>query len=496
MSLVRRLFSAGLLLSLIILIGRLTGFVREIRVGSLFGLSNEADLAVILLTTPDLLVNLLLAGGMSAALIPEFARLGRAERAALFFRVTAIVALAFGLIAILLATFPQVLLLFLAPGYAFAPLGDAHPAFAIAAVAIPFAGVTGVTAALLNADQRFLIAGAGTLVFNATVIAMLSVNVANAGPLLVLAVAIAAAAILRYAIQLIASFRHLRPVLRLDGVDGVDLLRRFAATLTASTLILLFPVVVRSLLSLGGAGNIAAFNFATKLVELPSGIVLTTLSTVALPALSRLLAEDRENEARQMFVQQSGLALGLALAIMLPAAIFAYPVTDLLFGYGRMGPDEIRQIGDFGRVCIFSLPGIALTSMAMAMLNAQRRTGTLLRLTLVATAVLALTVTPGVLLANPLLTAAALPFTNAVLAGFLLRAVGGDVVSPVAGRLCLAMVAIAAIAGLSVLVGSVMRLSGSFVESVLAGVAMVASLLVVAYLLGRRGERAVGEARS
>jgi len=277
--------SVGVLLSLVVLAGRVSGLLREVRIGAVFGLSDQTDLAVILLTTPDLLVNLLLAGGLSAALVPEFARIDPKERAALFIRVSLAAALVFGLLAVLMATTPQLFLALLAPAYAAAPPAGYALPFAIAAIALPFAALAGVTGALLNAEQKFLVVGSGTLIFNAVIIAVLFGSPSTSAPLTILAIAIAVAAALRFASQLVASLPHLRGSTRLYSVDMPALARRFVATLTASTMILLMPVALRSLVSLGGSGNIAAFNFATKLVELPTGIVLSTITTITFPHL-------------------------------------------------------------------------------------------------------------------------------------------------------------------------------------------------------------------
>jgi len=66
--------SAGLLVSGGILLGRLTGFLREVAVASRFGVSRDADIILFSLTLPDFLINLLMGGALAAALIPEFKR--------------------------------------------------------------------------------------------------------------------------------------------------------------------------------------------------------------------------------------------------------------------------------------------------------------------------------------------------------------------------------------------------------------------------------------
>lgn len=53
---------AGAILGMTLLVGRFSGLLREVQLAAVFGVSSQADAAVILLTLPDLLVNLLLSG--------------------------------------------------------------------------------------------------------------------------------------------------------------------------------------------------------------------------------------------------------------------------------------------------------------------------------------------------------------------------------------------------------------------------------------------------
>ena len=70
------MFRAILLSSIVvnagILLGRLAGFAREALIAKNFGVSSEADVVILLLTVPDILVNLLVGSALTAALIPEF----------------------------------------------------------------------------------------------------------------------------------------------------------------------------------------------------------------------------------------------------------------------------------------------------------------------------------------------------------------------------------------------------------------------------------------
>lgn len=413
----RRLISASLVLSLMLLMGRLAGFLREIQISSILGVSRDADFAVVMLTTPDLLVNLLLAGGLSAALIPEFGRLDRAARTRVFLTVSVMVAALFGVIAVLVAVFPRILLLAFAPGYAEIPPAEYATIFAVTALAIPLAGLVGVTSALLNAEGKFFVAGAGTLVFNATIILIFFLWSQPGQELMVLAIAIASAGLLRYASQLLAALPSLTIAPPPDRTtDYRRLARRFVQALSASTLVLFIPILLRAIMSLNGAGNIAAYNYATKLVELPLGIAITTIATVAFPALSRAVAA--RDPALEQDVFSSGLnrSLIVSICIAIPCLAFSPQLVSAVFGRGVMEPEDLRLIADLARLGFLTLPAIAISSMATALINARGQTGLLLKITIGVALLVPLLALPGIVLGDVRLSALALPVFHAIYA--------------------------------------------------------------------------------
>jgi len=414
---VKSLVSASVVLSLTLLLGRLSGFVREIQLGAIFGLSREGDFAIVMLPTPDLLVNLLLAGGLSAALVPEFARLDAYGRARVFGVTSLLVLALFGTIGIVFAFFPALLLLAFAPGYAATPPSAYALPYAIAAMAIPLAGLTGVTSALLNSQNRFFVAGIGTLVFNLTIILVLFLVPTGQQSLLVLAIGLALAASLRYISQVISGLPHTNWAgAHNRDTDYHRLAFRFIQALGAATIVLFIPVILRALISLNGEGNIAAFNFATKLVELPLGIAITTISTVAFPALSRAFGANDGPE--QLRIYESGIqrALLLALCIAIPGIWFSYPLVELVFGRGRIGPSDLALISDLARLGFLTLPLVAVSSMATTLLNARGQTGLLFKVTLASVCVVPLAALPGLWGADARLVMAALPAFHLVYA--------------------------------------------------------------------------------
>jgi len=418
-----RLTSASLMLGMAILIGRASGLVREMQLASVFGLSTDTDLAVVLLTTPDLLTSLLLAGGLNAVLVPEFRRLAAVDRTALFFQIMLATMLLFGAIAAAVALVPEAMLAVFAPALLLLPSQDYSGPISVTAVAIPIAACSGVVAAYLNAQHRFFLVGIGTLIFNAIVILALTLGGRMSSVLTVLATAIVAAAAVRLLSQLIGTAGTLpRPRAPWRRVASIGLLPRFAAALGATMIVLLIPVVMRSLISLNGSGNLSAFAFALKLYELPLSIAIVSLSTVAYPTLCDLVRERDAQQVQDFFAESLIRSLSTAIAFAFPAIWFAPAIVALVFGHGAMTDEGLGLLTQMSRILFVALPATAVATMATALLNARQETHVVLRRSVMIAAMLPVAIMPGLVLDDSHLTTAAFPVLYVLYALLLLSA--------------------------------------------------------------------------
>ena len=405
--------------------GRLAGFARELMLASAFGLSAQADVAIVLLTLPDLLVNLLLSGGLSVALVPAMRGRDASQQVRLFAQASLAVTVLFSLLALAFVWQPSNWLGVLAPGVALSSMPTDVWMWATVAVALPLTALSGVSSAALNAGDRFFVAGCGTLIFNLCVMAALLVGLARGATptavLLLLGVGIAAGALLRWLSQWLALSGSLR---RLDDprvgpaswrglffpwlLDGA-LMRSFAAGLASASLLVLVPVLIRACASWLGSGQLAAFNYAIKLVELPLGILITTLATVAYPRLSECHAQGDEAGFRKLLADSLRRSLVISFAVLLCGWQFGDALVSLLLGHGRLGRQEQDQVSQLMQLALLSVPGVGVVSLLSAALNASQRAGTVLRCTLWALLALPLLCLPGLLLKSPQALMWALP---------------------------------------------------------------------------------------
>lgn len=420
------MLNAGLALSIALLLGRLSGLVRELQLANAFGVSRQADVAVLLLTLPDMLVGLVLAGGLSAALVPRFRQLPPVAAAMLFRRAAGWAMLAFGVVAVLLAGAPGILLGVLAPGIADPSRETGLLAPALVALALPLSAASGVVAAYLNANDRYFVAGLGTLVFNIGVIAALHfVEPDRAGsPLTILGAGIAAGALVRLSLTMLVVPKSAWTGQAAEPVSDPGLLSAFAAGVVATGLMLLAPVLIRAGASLLSDGAVASFNYAQKLTELPVGILITTISTVALTTFSSLAAAGDSTVLASAGRERARRSITVAIIVTAFGVAFARPLVAFLLGRGAMDADALDRVATLTQISLFQVIFVAVSSVAIAYLNAQLRTGLVLRLTgycLVALPILAL---PGILLKSDQALMGAVVLFQALSAVLLGRAAG------------------------------------------------------------------------
>jgi peptidoglycan biosynthesis protein MviN/MurJ (putative lipid II flippase) len=168
-----------------------------------------------------------------------------------------------------------------------------------------------------------------------------------------------------------------RPFRRLPGLaDSAALpaLPVWAWAAAAAGLPLALPFVARSLASQQGAGALATFNYAWKLIELPLLLAVQLVGTLALgPIVRALRSADGEGAAAEPLRRGFALAWTLACAAVAGLLVAAPAVAQLLFGWGRMDAQALAHVAQWGRAGSWSLLPQALVTIALAVLAGQER---------------------------------------------------------------------------------------------------------------------------
>jgi murein biosynthesis integral membrane protein MurJ len=336
----RQLLRSGAIVFLGILVGRIAGLAREWLVARQFGSTHQADIAVVLITIPDTLLSVLIGGAMGAALIPEFQSREGVNSSALYRQ---------SLRATFLSALPFVILLaVLAPWVvrAFAPHLDANTATIAAQalplmlVTIPFTCVAAVDRAFLQSRSDFAVSAFSTAVYNIGLVVGLVVMM-TMPQWWVLSLGAIGGAALSWIMQWRRSARYQAQehdqVRQAPKQIDRALVFRYIQAVAAGGIMLLIAPAARARASTYGEGSLALYNYASKLIDLPLGTVLTVFSVVLFPVIVGKLAnpDSRESGIR---VARMGLAAVMVTAVGIACAfaIFAPDFSRAIFGYGKL----------------------------------------------------------------------------------------------------------------------------------------------------------------
>jgi putative peptidoglycan lipid II flippase len=373
---------AGLVSMGLLLLSRVLGLMRESVQAAAFGSTALADVVVTQLTLPDLSSSILAAGALSYALLPWWARqtdagLAASQRQAsqLFFAVGA-------LLAAWMVLAPAQWGGWLAPGVGAVMQTPLQSALRWAAVAVPLSLLTLVwyTRAQHEGDVVGMY-GMNVVHTGVIIAAMLAVGWLHATApdraVHWLGVGLLCAFVLRLLflqarLRGAASSRAGKPAAAPpDPVSGLPPASIWAWALLATGLPAALPLLARSLVSPSAEGALASFNYAWKLLELPNALAIQLVAALVFPALTRAQAEGRVYtvQLRAAFCMAWTLACAGALGLSLAAT----PISQLLFGWGRMGATHVAEVADWARVGVWMLLPQSVITVALIVLATQQR---------------------------------------------------------------------------------------------------------------------------
>jgi putative peptidoglycan lipid II flippase len=321
------LLRAGVVVSLMTLISRVMGLLRDIAFAVFIGAGGAADPFFIAFKIPNFLRRLFAEGAFSQAFVPVLSEYreqrGVAEVRALIDRVAGVLGsslIAVTLLAVVAA--PLVTALF-APGY----IGDSGK-FELTAnllrITFPYLfliSMTGFYGAVLNSYGRFGAPAFAPVLLNLCLIVAAFVSSRwFTEPTYALAWGVLVAGVVQWLFQMPFMMRlQLMPRPRWDTRhEGVRRILKLMVPalfgVSVSQINLLLGTILASFLP---TGSVSWLYYSDRLSELPLGIFAIAIATVILPSLSR----DRAAAQGEAFSRTLDWALRLVLLVALPASV-------------------------------------------------------------------------------------------------------------------------------------------------------------------------------
>ncbi len=378
-----RLLSAALILMAGNALSRVFGLVREQVIAGLYGATGVTSSFATAATVPTMFYDILIGGAISAAMVPVLAQYASpAQRQQLGRLVTALLMIAagVGLIAALLIHLSAPVLT-LALGAAASPeFGDQTTDYLqIMAPAIVFLLLSAVAAGANYARNRHLWPALAASGFNMGVIAGALVLADTVGPS-ALAVGLLIGTFAQFLLQM-PGLRDLRP--RWFNRQTLSELGRMAKLYLPVLLGLIISqlgvVIDRNLAWRTGDESVAIMRFATTLVQLPLGLVVTATSFAVLADLSRSTIGEFER-GRAAFAATLSQGLRLALVLIIPAtvglAVLSQPIVEVLFQRGAFDADATQRTALAFLIYSPQMPFVAVGQLLVFAFYARRDTMT------------------------------------------------------------------------------------------------------------------------
>jgi len=359
-----RLLGSASLLSLGNILSRLMGFVRDRVLATTVGPGLELDAFLLAAKVPTHLYTLLIGGQLSAALVPVLAayRAGPVEAlrraASVLLSVAAVVT---GLAALGVYAFADPIAGVLADGMGAEGITAVAGALRILAPSALLFGIGGVLTGLLLSQERFRGPALAGAVYNLGVIATLwlaygrlgfvalpiGVVLGSGGQLLLLALG---ARDLRLRPSFDLRHRALRRVLVLYAPIALGLL---------ATDVLL-PTLDGYYSSHAGLAARSWLDLATRLTQLPHGLITVAISLAILPTLAAAHARGEGITFARTLSRGGRMVMALTLPAAVGLAALADPVTGLAFQAGAFGDADRLGVALALRVFLLGLPFAAI----------------------------------------------------------------------------------------------------------------------------------------
>jgi len=338
---------AATIVSLGNIASRVFGLIRDNRNSYYFGATGSMSAFEAASLVPKNIYELLVGGMVSAALVPVFSEYASKRKSDELWEVLSVV------LSLVVVTMCGLLLLAegaaallsrtLVGGFSAELQGLTAVLIRIIAPAVIFFGVSGVLTAALYAQQVFTYPAIGAAVFNLGAILGTQLLARRIG-IASLTLGIVLGAFLQMAVQ-VPGLRQAKIRFSLNWRHPA--LRRIVTLYSPVVLSLVVSqigiVVDRNLASRVGEQAIAWMASATRLRELPLGLVSTAVSMAVLPALSRIDLQTGHSE----FKATLGLGMRLVLLLIIPATVGLYvlaePVIALIFQHGQFTALDTQQ---------------------------------------------------------------------------------------------------------------------------------------------------------
>ena len=390
------LFKSTAIVSLFTLVSRISGFVRDMVMAALFGVSVWTDAFIAVFRIPNFMRRLFAEGSFSMAFVPVLNEIktngSKADLKQFIDRISGTLFAIVLIVWMLMEIFaPQVMWL-TAHKWQTTQANVFHESIGMlryTLVYFPLITLVAFAGGILNTHKKFAIPAATPILLNIALIASMFFLRDNfAIPEKSLAIGVLIAGILQLLVQIPALLKlGLFPRFKLGFKDKQvqKVMKLMVPTLFGSSVAqvnILFDTIIALWLPLTGSATI--LYYSDRLLEFPLGIFAIAISTVILPTLSRQHAKDNSED----FIKTMRWALNLGFFIGIPAAaglaVLATEVITTLFEHGEFTSDATNFTALSLMAYMLALPAYVLNKILLPAYYSRKDTKTPVKIGIIA----------------------------------------------------------------------------------------------------------------
>ncbi|NBW56223.1 hypothetical protein EBR43_00275 [bacterium] len=348
-------------LSLVTFLSRITGFIREFLLYSIFGAGPLLDVFVMAFRISQLTRRFFAEGSFSQALLPELANTQKSNKEAyrkLYHQAFLFLIICMGFFTLSVIIAPRFWISFLAPGM-MEDTSKYNEFVVVLRWIVPygfFISLVSFYALLMQLHHRYLLNGFSPIILNLTIIITL---LKGSVTLIGLAQAVFFAGILQLFVQYCAG-RHYAPFFKKDFAltkESKPLFVNFMKLSVMGFLILFNTTIDQIFLTYSHAGSISEYYLCERIIELPLGVIVYSLSVV----FSSYYAKDYQSSIKR--VQLENKAILFIFYFVLPCVVGGYVLAPYLINVFLKNPLSIERTAALLKVFVLCILPITLNKI-------------------------------------------------------------------------------------------------------------------------------------
>lgn len=372
------------LVSLLIMMSRLLGLVREQLLAALLAAGPAAEAYHIAFRIPNLLRDLFAEGALSAAFVPTFARVlekdGKAQAFVLAQRVLGVLLIVVGALTLAAYVFTEPLVDLLAPGFGSIP-GKAELTVSLTRIMLPFLlflSCAAVAMGALNAQHIYGPPASASSAFNVVAIVfgatLYFLGFSPEQTAVGWSIGVVLGGLAQFSVQLPALARtgfSLRFRFQLD--DNVKAILKLMAPATVGLAATQINLVVGSRLASDFPGAVAWLNYAFRLLYLPIGVFGVAIATVSTSNIARLVATNDHKKVREVIRQSLGLIGFLTIPSSVGLIVLSEPIIAMIYQRRAFGSADTAAVASATAAYSLGLFAYSSVKIVAPVFYAQKR---------------------------------------------------------------------------------------------------------------------------